>query len=244
MLETLRFMAVNALRRCQKEPLELPVHPSSPARCAVSNLLPEILKEIFLHCLPGKWGSFSSHDAPLLLIKVCRSWRKAALSTPLLWSGLPPLRKEALRDGHLQLLKLYLKNSARAALSIAFELPRDPDSAHFLPLITPYLSQSQYLVLHFDGTPNLEPRFTHSHFSLLKNLELSCNTMTQVSQGQLTIMGLEGIKFPWTQLTQLTIEFHTTIETLMLLRNCNSLETLHLRISSYVEPIEPSVHQR
>ncbi|KAF8874601.1 hypothetical protein BD779DRAFT_249504 [Infundibulicybe gibba] len=69
---------------------KVPAYPSPLVRYAVSRLPPEILGEIFLHCLPlGKRGTFSTRHAPWLLTKVCRSWRKVALSTPLLWSRFP-----------------------------------------------------------------------------------------------------------------------------------------------------------
>ncbi|KAF8870923.1 hypothetical protein BD779DRAFT_498020 [Infundibulicybe gibba] len=185
-------------------------------------------------------GIISSRDAPLLLIKVCRRWREVALSTPLLWSRLPPLQGH-LKDGYAQLFRLYLENSARTALSIRFRIPQDPDDTPFLSLITPYLSRSQYLsISYFLGIRDLEPCVAHEHFPLLKSLELSCqsleNTVSRILQGQLTIMGLEGMKFPWAQLTHLTIQFHNTIETLTLLRNCSSLETFRLRISRYTRP--------
>ncbi|KAF8868921.1 hypothetical protein BD779DRAFT_816572 [Infundibulicybe gibba] len=232
MLDILRFKAVSALRRCQRRPLR-------PAHCAASDLPPEILGEIFLHCIsPDEWGSFSSRDAPLLLTKICREWREAALSRPELWSVLPFLRMHP-RRGHLRLFKLYLEYSARAALSIGFELPRHPDDAPSLSLITPYLSQSQHLnIIYFDDVPDLEPFITHTHFPLLKSLELSCEppryTLAQVLRDQLPpIARLEGAEFPWTQLTQLTIQFRNTIETLTLLRNCSSLEVFRLKIGWY-----------
>ncbi|KAF8874613.1 hypothetical protein BD779DRAFT_249796 [Infundibulicybe gibba] len=73
----------------------LEAHPSPfdspPVHCAVFGIPPEILGEIFLHCLPpGKWGSFSASDPLWVLTKVCYSWREVALSMPLLWSKLPP----------------------------------------------------------------------------------------------------------------------------------------------------------
>ncbi|KAJ7706930.1 hypothetical protein B0H17DRAFT_1125734 [Mycena rosella] len=52
-------------------------------------LPPEILAEIFLHCLPAE--EFVSPDitsAPILLCGICRHFREIALSTPRLWSSL------------------------------------------------------------------------------------------------------------------------------------------------------------
>ncbi|KAF8870917.1 hypothetical protein BD779DRAFT_1680743 [Infundibulicybe gibba] len=223
MLDKLRFIAGSALGRLRRRLLPL-------ARCAVSDLPPEILGEIFLHCLPpGEWGSFSARDAPLLLIKVCCSWREVALSTPSLWSRLPPLPAYP-EDDHFQLLKLYLNKSAKRALSIAF-VPRGPPAdVPVLSLITPYLSQSQHLgIWYHHGGPSREPSITHDHFPLLKSLELSLAiAMDPVLEGQVMIEGLEGMKFPWAQLTQLTIELQHTVEILTLLRNCSSLEALRL----------------
>ncbi|KAF8869451.1 hypothetical protein BD779DRAFT_1682137 [Infundibulicybe gibba] len=109
-----------------------------------------------------------------------------------------------------------LEKSAKKALSITFGLPRGPGDAPLLPLITPYLSQSQHLTITSSrGVPDREPRITHDHFPLLKNLELPYLSLGDAAlEGQPTIVGLEGMGFPWAQLTQLTIQFHTTIEAL------------------------------
>ncbi|KAJ7752701.1 hypothetical protein B0H14DRAFT_424163 [Mycena olivaceomarginata] len=52
----------------------------------------EITSEIFFHCLPpfsdvsdGMKGAPDSAQAPLLLLRVCRTWRDIAVSTPRLW---------------------------------------------------------------------------------------------------------------------------------------------------------------
>ncbi|KAF8868912.1 hypothetical protein BD779DRAFT_816332 [Infundibulicybe gibba] len=175
---------VSALRRRQKKPL---VHPSPPAHCIVSDLPPEILREIFLHCilLPGKWGSFSSRDTPLVLIKVCREWREVAVSTPELWSVLPFLRMYPRLGGdHLQLLfESYLKYSARAALSVRLDLPQHPNDDPSLLLITPYLSRSQHLsIVYFDDFSDLQPFIARTHLPILKTLELELTCRTAYQQ--------------------------------------------------------------
>ncbi|KAJ7685720.1 hypothetical protein DFH06DRAFT_49472 [Mycena polygramma] len=51
------------------------------------HLPPEILAEIFLHCLPQA-GFPSPTTAPLVLCGVCRRWRDVAIGTSALWSSL------------------------------------------------------------------------------------------------------------------------------------------------------------
>ncbi|KAF8962985.1 hypothetical protein BDZ97DRAFT_1662126, partial [Flammula alnicola] len=47
---------------------------------------PEIWSEFFYHCLPTQRNPImSTSDAPLLLTRVCSTWRSAALSSPRLW---------------------------------------------------------------------------------------------------------------------------------------------------------------
>ncbi|TDL18167.1 hypothetical protein BD410DRAFT_505864 [Rickenella mellea] len=55
----------------------------------VHRLAPELLSEIFLHCIdqsPGKLPQRRGYGAPLLFGRVCVGWRHVSLSTPELWS--------------------------------------------------------------------------------------------------------------------------------------------------------------
>lgn len=57
----------------------------APAR----RLIPEILQEIFYHCLPTTHNAvMSALEAPLLLGRVCNHWRQIAYSTPRLWTSI------------------------------------------------------------------------------------------------------------------------------------------------------------
>ncbi|KAF8869444.1 hypothetical protein BD779DRAFT_1734519 [Infundibulicybe gibba] len=210
MLHILRLIAPSTSERHRRKSL----HSNPPVRCTVSDLPPEILEEIFLHCLPPG---------------LPRMERGGLVGTVALVKA-PSLEAHP-EDGHLQLLKLYLEKSARKAISITFDLPRGPSDAPLLPLIIPYLSQSQHLTITSSHrVPDQEPCITHDHFPLLKNLELPYLSLGNATlEGQLTIVGLEGMRFPWAQLTRLTIQFRNTIEALVLLRNCSCLEVFHLR---------------
>ncbi|KAJ7639265.1 hypothetical protein FB45DRAFT_702489, partial [Roridomyces roridus] len=57
----------------------------------ISYLPPEIMSEMFIHCLPTKRSgldSFNFAEAPFLLSRVCSRWRQIVLSTPELWKEL------------------------------------------------------------------------------------------------------------------------------------------------------------
>ena len=57
----------------------------SPAR----RLLPDVLCEIFYHCLPDDRNPIlSATEAPMLLTRVCSIWRAVALTSPLIWARL------------------------------------------------------------------------------------------------------------------------------------------------------------
>jgi hypothetical protein len=57
----------------------------SPAR----RLLPDVLREIFYHCLPDDRNpTLSATEAPVLLTRVCSIWRAVALTSPLIWARL------------------------------------------------------------------------------------------------------------------------------------------------------------
>jgi F-box-like len=89
---------------------------------------PEILSEIFLHCLETKWFNPAYYErfprldkAPLLLGSVCRQWRTIALSTPRLWASFTL----TIRPKHLKfdvvLAKTWLGRAGRCPLSINLE---------------------------------------------------------------------------------------------------------------------------
>ncbi|KAJ7161464.1 hypothetical protein C8R43DRAFT_992960 [Mycena crocata] len=61
-----------------------------PINRSPSPLPPEILSEIFYHCLPTNRDFLipDPDEAPLILCRICHRWREVALMTPHLWSSL------------------------------------------------------------------------------------------------------------------------------------------------------------
>ena len=64
----------------------------------IRRLPDDILREIFVYCLPpNRTAGMCATEPPLLLAHVCGRWRRVAMSTPRLWSSLriPAYREEA-----------------------------------------------------------------------------------------------------------------------------------------------------
>ncbi|PPQ72007.1 hypothetical protein CVT26_007969 [Gymnopilus dilepis] len=118
-------------------------------RVPIRRLPPDVLDEIFFHCLATHRNPvISIEEAPLLLTTVCRSWRSAVLSSPRLWSrlhiavGIPNHpsswdrswecerdRGEILAnlDFRQQALGIWLSRSASCLLSISLDwIETDP----------------------------------------------------------------------------------------------------------------------
>ncbi|RXW18796.1 hypothetical protein EST38_g7048 [Candolleomyces aberdarensis] len=92
----------------------------TPAR----RLFPEILSEIFSWCPKGYprgyesfeiFDSFNPNYGPLLLARICRSWRETAIADPKLWTAICFVIKER-RQHHL--VQLWLERSGNCNLTI------------------------------------------------------------------------------------------------------------------------------
>lgn len=93
----------------------------------VRRLPPEVLQEIFLHCLPTEHNAIRSvAEPPLLLGRICSAWRRIALSTPQLWSTLHIVvprhsidaRDVGILDRRYESLNVWLSRSGMCPLYI------------------------------------------------------------------------------------------------------------------------------
>ncbi|KAK7033570.1 hypothetical protein VNI00_012794 [Paramarasmius palmivorus] len=146
----------------------------SPAR----RMIPELWSEVFAYCLPehsldyniNKKSAYngatrlftdvSSNDAPLLLTRICSSWRTIALSTPQLWTNITytVCRPSAIKT-QLQRLETWLARSGAAPLSVViFRSFFDANNT----LSHPYLALPDSIPpLHED--PVMKSILAHSH---------------------------------------------------------------------------------
>ncbi|KAJ7796603.1 hypothetical protein B0H14DRAFT_3887489 [Mycena olivaceomarginata] len=120
----------------------------SPAR----RLPLDIVQEIFVACLPTHRNCvMSASEAPVLLGRICSSWRALSLTTPRLWANLhivePPRGRYGSSDTlvdekvmqRLDTMKMWLGRSGQCPLSISLQSGPDYES----PPATPTTSHSK-----------------------------------------------------------------------------------------------------
>ncbi|KAF7357947.1 hypothetical protein MVEN_00841300 [Mycena venus] len=109
----------------------------------------DIIEEIFVACIPTHRNCvMSASEAPVLLGRICSSWRKISLSTPRLWAKLHIVEPSRGRFGssngllddkvaqRIDVMKMWLGRSGQCPLSISLQSGPDYDS----PPITPTAS--------------------------------------------------------------------------------------------------------
>ncbi|KAJ7933941.1 hypothetical protein B0H13DRAFT_2650413 [Mycena leptocephala] len=154
----------------------------------------DVIEEIFVACIPMHRNCVMSADeAPVILGRICSSWRTISLSTPRLWSSLhiveptcpyssSPGLYEAKVAQRLEVTNVWLRRSGTCPLSISFEsnhhaiTPSPSPSSNidlFLNALIPFASQWQNIRL---VTPPLAletfSRLTESDVPLLKHLDI------------------------------------------------------------------------
>ncbi|KAH6911005.1 hypothetical protein BKA70DRAFT_1146351, partial [Coprinopsis sp. MPI-PUGE-AT-0042] len=104
----------------------------------IRHMPPDILHNIFSHCVPydtpGK--VMQASEAPLLLVQICRHWRDLAIKTPTLWSTIfLKIPVESL----VSLTTAWLSRAEGCPLTIFF---RDIDAIQSSPIEESFLSLS------------------------------------------------------------------------------------------------------
>ncbi|KAK6977585.1 hypothetical protein R3P38DRAFT_2666352 [Favolaschia claudopus] len=97
----------------------------------IRRMPPDVLSEIFIACLPAHRNCImSASEAPVLLGRICSSWRALSLATPRLWASLhivEPTRTPyggfpdvaAKRAQRLETMRTWLGRSGQCPLSIS-----------------------------------------------------------------------------------------------------------------------------
>ncbi|PPQ68533.1 hypothetical protein CVT25_005455 [Psilocybe cyanescens] len=134
----------------EEETLCISIKPYEVVLAPIRRIPSDILHEVFFHCLSTHRNPIMDvTEAPILLTRVCRSWRSIALSSPRIWSkiyipipimplgGYYPLiftlnerenRKWTymqVAEGRSKMIKSWLDRSGECPLSISISYPQD-----------------------------------------------------------------------------------------------------------------------
>ncbi|KAK7034525.1 hypothetical protein VNI00_012372 [Paramarasmius palmivorus] len=165
----------------------------------------DIIREIFAHCLPTlSLPTANVKEAPLLLTRVCRSWREAAITTPCLWNSvhvsLPSPQAPPITDSYRLLIKtksegiqVWLGRSGSMPLRISLQA-LVPSELTIGPLSHIWENDAQSLLelqsLFSDFTKHLI-----AHASRWKSLGLNGSMATiQLPEGLEELGSLEELK--------------------------------------------------
>ena len=221
----------------------------------------EIMSEIFFHTLPHFPFQPSPDSAPLLLQRVCRSWRDVARSTPALWSFIKlSLRQENVRrdlaiastwlarsGGYL--LSIYLGEGGRNSSRVSWKHP-------VLPLLIAQCERWHTVHLLLPSRVLGELAGVKGRLRLLRSLYFFAKNIAEDSEHSIpfdifaSAPGLRHVQtsyeelpdiatnrlliLPWEGLTSLVIDDRRAEDILGILRDCSSL--VELTAAIYDEP--------
>ncbi|KXN80809.1 hypothetical protein AN958_07245 [Leucoagaricus sp. SymC.cos] len=178
-------------------------------------LIPEILQEIFYHCLPTAHNAvMSNKEAPLLLGQVCGLWRQVSRTTPKLWASIhvavtPITSPTSLGGARKEALSSWLSRSGVLPLSISvatsgFWEARRPE-ATVNAQVQPYFDvltqhtrrwKTFYITLYDFDWSEFFSKFDGSDFPLLESLSISSDFQRRrdpFSTDNTTLAGKVGI---------------------------------------------------
>ncbi|KAJ7933927.1 hypothetical protein B0H13DRAFT_686331 [Mycena leptocephala] len=153
----------------------------------------DIIGEIFMACIPTHRNCVMSADeAPVILGRICSSWRTISLSTPRLWSTLhivEPTRPYSSSPGlyeakivqRLEVANAWLRRSGTCPLSISFE----SNLGDMTPPLTPSLSPSSNTNLFL----NVLVPFAHRWQSIrLVTSQLALETFSRLTEKDVPLL--------------------------------------------------------
>ena len=139
----------------------------APAR----RLPPDVLHEIFFHCLPTRHNPIMKHlESPLLLTRICSSWRAIALSSPRIWSKIHiplPGDPSLSESGNGIITDETSLSNRRQRFARILQLRCDAVRRWLSRTGTCPLSLSVIYPGYFPGVHNLNDELTHEMFDIL-----------------------------------------------------------------------------
>ena len=216
----------------------------------ISLLPPEILAQIFFHCIPCEQFPIPSHnEAPLLLTRISSYWRALAINTPDLWSAFHINYKDPAED--IPATNLWLDRSTNRPLSLSLAID--------------FGEQSQQAVLdalcrHSNRWKHIRFDFRHLYCPPMYSLDIAQGSIPQLSTFEFHARDISStnlfpiihllrtapklrevtwvddladtnmlLELPLDQLTRLSLAMdHGTLDYIQILHRCSNLQ--HIRM--------------
>ncbi|KAJ6498733.1 hypothetical protein C8R45DRAFT_93465 [Mycena sanguinolenta] len=184
----------------ERDALEAYVDAHKALLSPVRRLPRDIIETIFLACLPTHRNcAMSAQEAPVLLGRICGSWRAISLSTPLLWSRLHIVEPARMPNSthivaaayetkvaqRLEVARAWLRRSGSCPLSISLQtglhhnmpLPASststPSEDLFLNILIPLALRWQDISLTIPPSVQALSDLTEWDVPLLKSLKIA-----------------------------------------------------------------------
>ncbi|KAJ7167870.1 hypothetical protein C8R46DRAFT_1350785 [Mycena filopes] len=239
----------------------------------IQSLPVELISEIFVHCLPAK-AQEQQHlhtlTAPLLLTRVCGTWRAIALRTPELWSSvffehcnIPA----GLLPSKVQMLEYWLARGAAHPLTLRLHY-RQP-CALLVPLLSAQSTRWEDVDLFLH--PATLAAFNNSSLAsaerlqlpVLRRLSFGCcplrplrdadaplhitafSDAPQLADVSLLQLPPSAVTLPWAQLTRFYCQAASPPDVLGVLQLAPALQHLRLDLqhaTPLASDVEPCVH--
>ncbi|KAJ6451470.1 hypothetical protein C8R47DRAFT_301112 [Mycena vitilis] len=228
----------------------------------VLTLPPEIISEIFIHCLPArrKVDVVNPTEAPLLLTRVCGLWRQIAISTPELWAAFD-LEIGWPEPNLQQIGQTWLERARDRPLSVKLSscgILQDINYVdRFMQTLWGHANDIQALELDIsvEDFDVVDMPFQSSGFPMLRKFSVRLQEglgglvtnywpMKMFKDApMLCEVALGGsppslVILPWQQLTKFTAELYTVAESLEALRLMPNLT--HCALAAFDLPSSPS----
>ncbi|KAJ7472237.1 hypothetical protein B0H11DRAFT_1866917 [Mycena galericulata] len=224
----------------------------------VLTLPPEVVSEIFMHCLCDTRARPNFAEAPLLLCNICSLWRTIAILTPGLWSALELTFKFSLFGTNLvDLLELWLSRSGSHPLSVSmcYDEYTAANRRQGLTQVVKLLMRHAH---HWEDADLRLPDASELHqfkgyFPALKTLSVAHSVKPTIppvtaftdaprlSHAQLSLgCSLNPIVLPWPQLAVLRCESLLVYDCLTMLRETSQIVELTVYLKEGGPPFPAS----
>ncbi|KAF7294187.1 F-box domain-containing protein [Mycena chlorophos] len=208
----------------------------------ILDLPPEILSEVFINCLPDPDNiSANVHQAPLLLMAVCRTWARIALATPALWESLEISGYEWEDQDLLDVMDLWFRGPLTRRLSLTGEI-EPSELPRFMETFVKHSAKMAFLSVDlaeatfplFKKYPLIVPELLELQLSGTNHAEVPERFVViapKLKEVQLDAIYPCDVALPWNQLTKLTLQSYSFLHLFDALRLAPNISHLEVTVS-------------